>query len=138
MTALMPVVPATTTYRPCSTARSRPNASCCSLIASLKVALLDGTASSWAPLRTDSRAARSKITSQQVVTPTGTPAACTTPVPSPGQILAERLHNPLVVAVGGTGPGIPDDHRICRHRVVAGVAGRGEHTADQDRRVDGR
>src|SRR6185312_9492783 len=33
-------------------------------------ALLVGTASSWAPLRTDSRAARSKITSQHVVTPT--------------------------------------------------------------------
>ena len=57
----------------------------------LKLALLVGTASTWAPLRTDSRSARSKITSQQVATPTGTPAACTTPVPLPGTIVARPV-----------------------------------------------
>jgi hypothetical protein len=84
MTALIPVVPATTTYRSCSTARKRAKASCCALIASSNVALLVGIASICAPFRTDSRVARSKITSQQVATPTGTPAACTTPLPLPG------------------------------------------------------
>ena len=32
--------------------------------------------------------------------------------------------------------GIPDDDRVRRHRVVAGVARRGKHTADQNRRLD--
>lgn len=84
ITALIPVVPATTTYRSCSTARSRAKASCWALMAASKVALFVGTASSWAPLRTECRTARSKITSQQVATPIGMPAACTTPLPSPG------------------------------------------------------
>ena len=53
-------------------------------MASSKVALLVGTASTWAPLRTDWRNARSKMTSQQVATPTGIPAGLTTPVPLPG------------------------------------------------------
>ncbi|COV17832.1 Uncharacterised protein [Mycobacterium tuberculosis] len=84
ITALIPVVPATTTYLSCSTARTLANASCCSLIVLLKVALLLGTVNSCAPPRIDFRGARSKITSQQVATPTGTPAMRTTPVPLPG------------------------------------------------------
>ena len=90
ITALIPVVPATTTYRSCSTALTLANASCCSLIVLLKVALLLGTASNWAPLRTAFRGARSKITSQQVATPTGTPAMCTTPLLVPGTIWPAR------------------------------------------------
>ncbi len=58
ITALIPVVPATTTYLSCSTARTLANASCCSLIVLLKVALLLGTVSSCAPPRIDFRGAR--------------------------------------------------------------------------------
>ena len=156
MTALIPVVPATITKRLCSTARSLPNASCWALIDSLNVALLDGTVSNWAPLRTDSRGARSKMTSQHVDTPIGTSAAShdagaaagheiAGPIgvrrevleeASPRQVLAERLDDLLVVPVTGTGLGIPDDDRVGRHRVVAGVARAREHTADQNRRLD--
>ena len=156
ITALMPVVPATTTYRSCSTARNRANASCWALIASSKVALLVGTASSWAPLRTDSRAARSKMTSQQVVTPIGMPAGVHHAVAraghevagpvrvrrqmpeeaAPRQVLAERLHDLLVVPLAGSGGAVPHDHGVGRHGIVGAVAGRREHRADQDRRVD--
>ena len=58
-------------------------ANCWRLIVASKVALFVGTASSCAPASTAPRGARSKSTSQQVDTPTGIPAARTTPLPCP-------------------------------------------------------
>ena len=48
------------------------------------VALLLGTASTWAPFSTDASTRSSNATSQQIVTPTFVPAMSTTPGPVPG------------------------------------------------------
>jgi hypothetical protein len=64
ITALTPLVAATSTVRPCSTARTREIACCWYVIwVKPKVALFVGTASTWAPERTLWRTRSSKITS---------------------------------------------------------------------------
>ena len=55
---------------------------------------------------------------------------------TPGQVFAERLHDPLVVVVAGSCLRIPDDHRVCFSRGVRRPARDVEHRTDQDRRSD--
>ena len=52
------------------------------------------------------------------------------------QVLAERLHDFLVMAVGRSGDRIPDDHRVGVFGRFLHAAWNVEHGADQDRRAD--
>ncbi|CKR65382.1 Uncharacterised protein [Mycobacterium tuberculosis] len=56
--------------------------------------------------------------------------------PRHGQVLAEGLHDCLVVAVGRPGAGIPDNGRIGPLRIFTRTARNIHQGADQDRRAD--
>ncbi len=85
MVALTPLVVAMIDVRSCSTERTWEIAICWNVISvSPNVALLLGTASTCAPASISSCTASSKATSQQIATPTRTPAMSTAPVPVPG------------------------------------------------------
>jgi hypothetical protein len=89
--ALTPLVVTTSTERSCSTARTRDMASCWKVMSvKPKVALLLGTASTCAPASTLSATRSSKAISQQIATPSRTPAASTAPTPPPGTKLPAR------------------------------------------------
>ena len=108
-----------------------------------KVALLLGTASTWAPSATLSATRSSKATSQQIATPSSDargvddaragaghevarPVGVVGQQPEerpPRQVLAERLDPALVGAVDDADPGLPDQHRVAGRRVRPGSAG---------------
>ena len=121
-----------------------------------KVALLLGTASTWAPAATLSATRSSKAISQQIAIPSRTPAASTAPAPGAGhevagpvgvvrqqpeerpprQVLAEGLHPPLVGAVDDSDPGLPRPAPSWS-RCVPSVRAADQDRAQHDRHPDG-